>query len=145
MDVARATTPIAFLMEIGKILISREILTNNKKDEFLDDLLKYEDINYVENIHTMMTTAQINTIIFNHLNLNENFTECMKYLDNKSDIPDDIKDMVQALQVVRTAINIEDQLSEHSLENTMDLLKKYNYNTVTFMRAATRLQKKYLE
>jgi len=145
IDVARAITPIAFLMEMGKILISKEVLENQKKDEFLNDLLKYDDINYVENIHTMMTTAQINSLIFKHLNLNDNFSECMKYLDNEHEIPANMIDMVQALQIVRTAINIQDQLSEESVNNALELLKKHHYNADTFLRAVKRLQRKYLE
>ena len=145
IDIARAITPIAFLMEIGKVLIAKDVLDNENKEAFLKDLNMYEDISYVENIHTMMSTAQINALIFKHLNLNDSFSECMKYLDNEKEIPKSIEDMVIALQIVRVAINLKDQLSEESTHNTLELLKKYNLNSNSFLRAVQRLKVKYKE
>lgn len=144
IDMARAITPIAFLMEIGKVLIAKDILDNDKKDEFLNSLERYEDISHVENLYTMMTTAQINALIFKHLNLNDNFNECMKYLDNEKEIPKHMIDMVRALQIVRTAVNIQDQLTEYSLDNARELLKKTSYSLDGFNRAVQRVQRKYL-
>ncbi len=143
IDIARSITPIAFLMEIGKILISKDILQNEKKDAFLNDLSAYEDISYVENIYTMMSCAQINALVFEHLNLNSSFSECMKYLDNEKEVPKNLKEMVEALQIVRTAINIKEQLTENSIDNAIDMLKINNYNTEGFTRAVKRVKNRY--
>ena len=145
IDIARSITPIAFLMEIGKVLIAKDVLENDKTEEFSNDINNYEDISYVENIHAMMTTAQINAIIFKHLNLNDIFSECMKYLDNEKEIPQNLKDMVIALQAVRKAVNIHNQLNEESIGNAITLLEKNSYNTDSFTRAVKRVQLKYLE
>jgi len=105
----------------------------------------YDDISSVENIHAMMTTAQINALIFKHLQLNDNFSECMKYLDKEKDIPQDMIEMVTALQIVRTAVNIEEQLSEDSLTAARELLQEHQYGLDGFNRAVKRLQRKYLD
>ena len=143
VDIARAVTPIAFLMETGKILIAKDIIENDKTDEFLADLSNYEDINYVENMHTMMTSAQIDALVFKHLNLNDSFHECMRYVDNEYDTPENIKSMVQALQVIRTAINVQEQLSKYSIAETTKLLKDFSYDEDVFLRAVKRIKNKY--
>ena len=145
IEIARAITPIAFLMEIGKILIAKDILDTDKTKSFLNDLESYDDISYVENIYTMMTTAQINALIFKHLHLNDNFSTCMQYLDKRKDVPPHMLEMVQALQIIRTAINIQDQLSEDSLSQARTLLTQYNYGLDGFDRAVKRIQRKYLD
>ena len=145
INLARSMTPIAFLMEIGKILIAKDVLEKKLQEEFLEDLNTYEDISYVENMHTMMTSAQINALIFKHLHLNDSFSESMKYLDNEHEIPEAVSDMVHALQVVRTAVNIKDQLSEYSMQNALDLLEKYSLNASSFQRAAKRVKQKYVD
>ncbi len=145
IDMARALTPIAFLMEIGKVLIAKDVLENKKDEEFLNDLIQYQNISYVENMHTMMTTAQINALIFKHLNLNDSFWECMKYLDNEHETPDALKEMVFALQVVRTAVNIQEQLTQNSIDNALKLLEKNDFSTSAFQRAIKRVTIKYLE
>jgi len=96
-------------------------------------------------MHTMMTSAQINALIFKHLHLNDSFSESMKYLDNEHEIPEAVSDMVHALQVVRTAVNIKDQLSEYSMQNALDLLEKYSLNASSFQRAAKRVKQKYVD
>ncbi|MDQ7066771.1 MAG: hypothetical protein Q9M40_01530 [Sulfurimonas sp.] len=145
IDTARSLTPIAFLMETGKILIAKDILEDKKTENFLSDLMKYNDISYVENMYTIMTTAQINALIFEHLHLNDTFWECMKYLDAEREVPSHMKEMVFALQVVRSAVNIQEQLSEDSIKKALNLLDTNNINTDSFIRAVKRLQKKYLD
>jgi HD-like signal output (HDOD) protein len=145
IDIARDVTPIAFLMEIGKILIAKDVIENKKTQEFLEDLHRYNDIDYVENMYTMMTTAQINALIFERLNLNESFYETMRYLDKEKKIPKSLEEMVIALRVVRTAVNMQEQLSEDSLANALEILQEHKYNPNTFLRAAKRIKMKYLD
>ncbi|MDF1878757.1 HDOD domain-containing protein [Sulfurimonas sp. SAG-AH-194-C20] len=145
IDIARSLTPIAFLMETGKILIAKDILQNKKTEAFLSDLIRYQDIAYVENIHTMMTTAQINALIFKHLHLNDTFWESMKYLDDEREVPKHMKEMVFALQVVRSAVNIQEQFSENSMKKALGLLTDNNFSTDSFVRISKRLQRKYLD
>ncbi|MFT5661028.1 MAG: HD-like signal output (HDOD) protein [Sulfurimonas sp.] len=143
IDLARTLTPIAFLMETGKILIAKEVLQEGKEDNFKSDMSHYENISDVETMYTMMNTSQINSLIFKHLHLNDSFWESMKYLDNEQEIPDAMKDTVTILQIIRAAINVQDQLSEYSLSNAFKLLEESNYNIDIFKRAAKRVQTKY--
>jgi HD-like signal output (HDOD) protein len=143
IDVARTLTPIAFLMETGKILIAKDILHSQKEEEFISDLNTYRDIAYVENMHTMMTTAQINTLIFKHLNLNDTFWESMNYLDDDKTPPEAVSEMVIALRIIRSAINIEEQLTQGSVQVAEDLIKQHDMQTAPFLRAVKRLRHKY--
>lgn len=144
VDIARVATPIAFLMETGKILISKEILATEKEEEFLEDLSKYK-VSTVENMYVMMTTAQINALVFEHLNLNESFYEVMKYLDNEQETPKNLIALVSILQVVRAAINTQEQLSEASMQKATQILQEYNYDLEPFLRVVKRLKIKYME
>ena len=144
IDTARTLTPIAFLMETGKILIAKEVIDNNKTEEFLTDLMQYDDIAYVENIHTMMTTAQINALIFKHLHLNDTFWECMTYLDAEREAPAHIQDMVLALQIVRATINIREQFNENAIKKSTLLLEQNKLPVETFLRAVKRIKQKYM-
>ena len=145
IDMARDITPIAFLMEIGKILIAKDILQREKEKSFLEELNEYEDLAQLENIYTMMSTAEINVLIFKQLHLNKSFYESMKYIDNERGIPLEMQETVKALQVVRAAVNIREQLTEESINKAMDMLEKNSLNVDTFQRALKRVKRKYLE
>jgi hypothetical protein len=69
----------------------------------------------------------------------------MKYLDNEKEIPQSVREMVIALQIVRVAINFKEQLSEQSVQNAIELLEKNNLETQSFLRAIKRIKIKYLE
>jgi len=144
IDLARDITPIAFLMEIGKILIAKDILANGKEREFLKDLRNYQDTDYVENMYTMMTTAQINALIFEHLNLHESFYETMKYLDDDKEIPSHLHESIIALRVIRTAVNVVEQLTAESIGKALQLVENERLNPNTFSRALQRIKTKYL-
>lgn len=145
IDIARDLSPIAFLLETGKILIAKEILQEEKEDAFKNDLSIYENIAVVETIHTMMSTAQVNALIFKHLNLHPKFWESMKYLDNEIEIPETMKELTIILHVVRAAINIQEQLSDYSLENACKILEENHYDIDVFKRAAQRVKTKYYQ
>ena len=146
LNIARIITPIAFLMETGKILIAKDVLQNKKEKEFFNDLLEYKNISPVENIYVGMTTARVNALIFEHIHLNDSFSESMNYLDSTyEEIPDGMKDIVFPLQVVRAAINIQEQLSESSIDKAIEMLQKHFYNEEAFKRVVKRIKIKYME
>jgi len=145
IDLARDITPIAFLMEIGKILIAKDVLQKGKEEDFLEDLDQYENLTHLENIYTMMSSAEINALIFKQLNLNENFSESMKYLDNEKEIPPSMKETVFALQVVRTVVNVKEQFTKKSIHKAIKLLEENSYNVDSFKRVVWRIKTKYID
>jgi len=144
IDIARTVTPIAFLMETGKILIAKDILQEHKEDAFLQDITKYSDLSFAENKYTTMNTSQINALIFKHLNLNDIFWETMQYLDSEQDIPESFQEMVLALQIVKTAVNLQHQLSDNSIENAVKIIQENNMNPDSFRRAVKRVKNRYV-
>lgn len=144
IDIARNLTPIAFLMETGKILIAKEILETKQIKNFHQDLSTFNDIAYIENKYTMMTSAQINALVFEHLNLNDTFIESMKYLDNEYEIPDNVKSMVIALQVVRAAINITEQLTDKSIERALSIIEENSLESAPFKKSVEQIKNKYI-
>jgi HD-like signal output (HDOD) protein len=144
VDVAKLLTPIAFLMETGTILISKDILEKQKEDQFLLDVQNFEKLNYVENIHVNMTTAQINALVFEHWQLNTTFIECMKYLDGETKVPDIIKREVDALQIVRLSVNIKEQFTESSIEAAIEKIDDSYYDVDKYMSVLKRVKNKYM-
>jgi len=144
VDRAKLLTPIAFLMETGKILISKDIIERHKEDQFLLDTKNYDKLAYVENIHVNMTTAQINALIFEHWNLNVTFIECMKYLDNESETPMAIQKEIEALQIVRSIINVREQFSDAALTKLKERMERKDYDFDKFSAVIRRVKAKYL-
>ncbi|MBN2896195.1 MAG: HDOD domain-containing protein [Campylobacterales bacterium] len=142
VEKAKLLTPMAFLMETGKILISKELIERHRDEVFLADIHRYDNVEYVENIHVSMTTAQINALVFEHLKLSPLFIECMKYLDDEYEIPKEIELLVKALQIVRSAVNIREQLSDESIAQAITRAKEGPYDSGKFEKVAYRIRNK---
>ena len=144
ITLAREITPIAFLMEIGKILIAKDILGKEKQEDFLKDLHTYTDISDVENIYTMMSTPEVNALIFKQLNLNKTFTETMRYFNDEESAPKSMKETLFALQTVQKIINIREQFNEETINEVMHTLKEKSYDVNSLQRVIRRIQNKYM-
>ena len=145
IDVEKSKTlvPMAFLMETGSILISKNILDHNEEDEFLENLYNYQEIRTAENIHVNMSTAQINALLFEHWNFDELFVESMRALDGENEASALVNELSLALRAVRTAVNLKEQFSEASMQNAVALLKSNNMDSKKFITVAKRIQRKF--
>lgn len=144
IDIARNLTPIAFLMETGKILISKEMIETAQVDNFNNDFHDFAELSFVENKYTMMTSAQISSLVFQHLNLNDTFIESMRYLDAEHETPAHILPMVIALRVIQAAINIKEQLTQESITAALKLLEENSLDVAPFKKAVQFIQNRYL-
>jgi HD-like signal output (HDOD) protein len=143
IEKSKLLLPVAFLMEAGSIVISRYILDNNLKDNFLNDI-KNISIKTAEIRHTSMTTLQVNYILFEHWGLNEVFSKTMHTLDNELYQTDDfIKELSFPLKVVRETINLKEQLTDESIKKGAGLLNQTSYETSKFIHACQRVRKKF--
>jgi HD-like signal output (HDOD) protein len=140
---AKMLVPMAFLMETGAILISKEILEQNAENEFLDDLNNYQEIRTAENIHVNMSTAQVNALLFEHWNFDTLFIETMHALDGENEPSPLIQELCIALRAVRIAVNLKEQFSDDSMQKAIKLLQANQLESQKFINVANRIQKKF--
>ncbi len=143
VDRAKLLTPIAFLMETGKILIAKDVLEQHKAEQFLTGICQSEKIESVENIAVTMTTAQINALVFEHWKLNKSFIECMKYLDDEYETPKNIELLVSALKIVRAAVNVKAQLTQESIALALERADASPYERAKFEKVIQRVKSKF--
>jgi len=144
IEKAKLLTPIAFLMEIGKVLIANAICEDSATELFHNTLQKTGNIEETEKMFTKMTSTQISGLLFEHWHFDNSFVACMKYLDTPDGTPPDMEEMVYALAVIRTAANIEEQLSKGSIEKAAALAETKGFDKEKFTHTAMRIKKKFM-
>lgn len=137
--------PLAFLMEMGKVIIAKEVNDSAYVEVFQEELKKTQCIEDVEKMFTDRTSAQICALLFEHWYFDESFILTMQFLDEAENAPLDIQTFISALDVVRTAVNINEQLGEASIHAATQKVKELGFNEERFMHTAERLQKKQSE
>jgi len=134
--------PIAFLMELGKVIIAKEVKESDYIELFIDELKNSDSINETEKMFTDKTSAQIGALLFEHWYFDESFILTMQYLDEVESAPPQIQVFINALNVVRRAVNIEEQLSDSSIEAATQMVKELGLNEERFRSTAMRLKEK---
>ena len=137
--------PVAFLMETGKVIIAKEVNDSAYIEVFQEELQNRSSIEETERLFTDRTSAQICALLFEHWYFDESFILTMQFLDDVNKAPLQIQTFIKALNVVRRAVNINEQLSEASIEAAAHMVKELGFKEERFIHAAQRLKKKLYE
>ncbi|PHR55098.1 MAG: hypothetical protein COA44_11240 [Arcobacter sp.] len=133
--------PVAFLMEMGKVVISMEVNSSDYINLFQEEVKKQETAIKAEMIFTDMTSTQVAGLLFEHWHFEASFILVMKYMDDINNAPQDVKTYINALNVVRKAVNINYQLTDASIKDAAVLVDKLGLNKERFIKTAFRLQR----
>lgn len=137
--------PVAFLMETGKVIIAKEVNDSAYAELFKEELNNTGSIEEAERLFTDRTSSQICALLFEHWYFDESFILSMQFLDDVQKAPLHIQTYIKALNVVRRAVNIKEQLSSESIEAAALMVSELGFDEERFLHAAQRLQKKLYE
>lgn len=141
---AQFLTPLALIMEAGKIVISKEVARSNYTSAFRKALAKSKKIEDFELEMFDTTSYYVSALLFEHWNLNTTFVEVLKNLDfEQKGVSKRILALRDVLHVVRTAVNLKEPLSYKSITEAAELVKQMGMSEETFFHVATRLKKTY--
>ena len=145
VEMSRDLIPIAFLMEMGKIIIAKEVAESEYVAQF-SEMIAQEGITQTERFFTDLTSAEIAAMLFEHWNFNDIFVNTVRYLDNMdADEAKEYLHYIKALDVVRTCINVREIMSESSFEAAKTKVEQYGLSLNTFVHTVERLQRKRSE
>ncbi|MCR4941567.1 MAG: HDOD domain-containing protein [Campylobacter sp.] len=136
-------SPASFMLEVGKIVLSKEMLENKLDDKFKIDLLSVNhpsDLVNVE-INTIgVCNEEVTAKIFEQWNIESELVGAILYSNNPDEAPKHIKSFAVALKIVKTAANIFNQIDDISVQNTLLLLDEYGFDHDTFLMAVAKVK-----
>ncbi len=87
-----------------------------------------------------MTNEEVTAKIFEQWNLETELINSILYSNNPEEAPDHIKEYARALKVVKTAVNIFNQLDDVSINNATLLINEYGFDRDTFLMAVSKVK-----
>ncbi len=147
VDIEKSKTllPMAFMMEVGSVVLSRFLIDNDLEERFLSDLQKL-DIGEAEILHTSMTAIQVDYILFEHWGLDEVFSQTMHALDSELYKTDAyVEELATALKAVRTVVNLKRQFEEEDIAFAKCMLEAKGLDGEKFVKSCNRLAEKFYE
>lgn len=128
-------SPAAFLVEIGKVLIAQQILTDKTQEKFKEALINLQNVEAAEREVAGVDTPEVSATIFEHWRFEAGLVETIRNCQNPEGAREEIKKAAQILQVVRTAVPINGVITEQSTAAAKELITKYNLDMESFDKA----------
>ena len=134
----------ALLQETGKFVLADLILNEKKSDLFKSKIAAGESTESVEKELIGSTTSQITAQIFKHWKLSENLINMIENVDDVAQASANYKRKSQILDVIKTACNINDPLSDENIANALKKATSYGFDAAILKTAIQALQDRLL-
>lgn len=134
-NMLKILSPASFMMEIGDIIIARELIKNNLADEFKTKITKVQDLDELCGIELefiQATSQEVTAQIFRHWRLEEEMVESIFHSQNPNKADENIKPLAKALKIVKTAVNPLGILSDKNMEVALRLIDAYGFEQNQF-------------
>ena len=135
----------ALLQETGKFILSDLIISEKKSEEFKNKIASGSTIEDAEKELLGVTTNQITAQIFRHWKLSDNLINMIEHVDDISNANPNFKQKSQILDVIKTACNIKNPLSEVNVAKAIKKATAYGFDVKIFIKAIETLQDRLLE
>ena len=125
-------SPAAFLVEIGKVLIAQQIMTDSKQEEFAAALKELGDVEAAEREIVGVDTPEVSATIFAQWKFEEGLVDVIRNCQNPEKAEEEDKRAAQILHVVRVAVPISGVMTEESINMAKELISKYSLDLASF-------------
>jgi len=133
-------SPAAFLVEIGKVLIAQEIMSEGKEEAFRDALKELQDVEAAEKEVIGVDTPEVSATIFSQWKFEENLVDVLGNCQNPEQAKEEDKRPARILQVVRIAVPINGKITDASIEAAKELIEKYALDMDSFDTAIENIK-----
>ncbi len=143
---AQFLAPLALIMEAGKLILANEISASDYAKEFKKGLANCNSVEDYEDELVGTTSYYVSGVLFEHWNLEPLYVRMLKNLDyNEEELTFKMEYYIKTLNVVRTAVNIKDILTDKSIANASKLVKDMDLDEEYFEHVAKRIKTSYMK
>lgn len=128
-------SPAAFLVEIGKVLIAQQIMTDSSQEAFRDALAELQDVEAAERKIVGADTPEVSATVFKHWRFEEGLVDTIANCQSPDKAEPEDQRPAQILHVVRTTVPINGIITDASIEAAKELINKYGLDMESFDKA----------
>jgi len=129
----------ALLGNIGQLLISREIVAQQRTDNF-KVLCDEFDIKYAEESTIYTTTNNISSQILRYWKLSKDIIDIIAYSDNPLESPIELRKLAVANSIVYTLVDLKGNISSEVPDELLPLLEEYDFDKEVLAKALYSIQ-----
>jgi HD-like signal output (HDOD) protein len=133
-------SPAAFLVEIGKVLIAQQVMSDGKEEEFRDALKELQDVEAAEREVIGVDTPEVSATIFKQWKFEESLVDVIGSCQNPDLATEEDQRPAKILHVVRVAVPINGKVTDASIKAAKELIEKYELDMESFDTAIEHIK-----
>lgn len=123
----------SFLLELGRIVISRYLIESNQSALLQEALAKGGTLKQAEIVSCGSKCEDVTATLFNRWNFDPDLVHLIRFANEPEDASDpEIQEMAKFLKVAKEAIAFDGTMTETSLKNARELIEEYGMNQNLF-------------
>ncbi len=134
--------PASFMMEVGKLIISHELIEEKKNEEFksaLNENKRLVNLAKLEKEMVGYTNEEITAKIFEQWNLETELIESIEFSNDPFLANEHIQDFSKALHVIKSSANVFGILTDEQKADALSLIKEYKLDPAPYEKAVEQL------
>ena len=128
-------SPAAFLVEIGKVLIAQQVMSEGKEETFQTALKELGDVEEAEREVVGVDTPEVSATIFSQWKFEESLVDVIKNCQKPELAEEENQRAARILHVVRTTVPLNGAITDESIEAAKELINKYSLDMESFETA----------
>lgn len=134
--------PTSFMMEIGRIVIAKEVISMGVLNEFktkLKSVKNIRDLTALEVDTIGISNEELTSKILEHWNLERELSDAILYINNPEKAANNIKLSSKILLILKNAINVFGVFGDENMKNSLNLVESYGLSQDDFMNAVNKV------
>ncbi len=131
--------PAAFLVDLGRVIISKTLLEDNKADIIEKALLAGEDISNAEKTACGAQTTDVTATLFHRWNLDPEIVHIIRYSDDPEGATPDEQRMAAELKAVRETVMPNGEITDESIATAKDTIEEFGLDMASYEKALEKL------
>jgi len=137
---AQILSPLALIMESGKLVVSQEVAQSSSIKEFSKGIKEASFISEYENEVFGTSSYYVSGLLFEHWNLDSLYVDMLKGLDFEHDASSKLGYYIDTLDVVRTAVNVKELLTKESIHAASEIVEDMKLDVDHFINVASKIK-----
>jgi len=131
--------PAAFLVDLGRVIISKTLIEDNKVDIIEKALLAGEDISNAEKTACGVQTTDVTATLFHKWNLDPEIVHVIRYSDDPDGATPDEKRLAAELKAVRETVMPNGEMTDESIATAKDTIEEFALDLESYEKALDKV------
>ena len=131
--------PAAFLVDLGRVIISKTLIEDEKTDIIEKALLAGEDIANAEKTACGAQTTDVTATLFHKWNLDPDIVHIIRYSDDPEGATPDEQRMAAELKAVRETIMPNGEITDESIATAKDTIEEFGLDMASYEKALEKV------